>query len=146
MVKDAGGKPPRKKILSEELVMKINKFLGFAATAALVLAPIVTFSTSAQAYPTGQAMTVTASKYTAVAGSEINVQANRVFPGCSVTFTLRSSSYSAVASAQGATKLVSVKVPAQAGTYELKAATRANCKPGAAAETATASIVVTARR
>jgi DUF917 family protein len=139
------GNQPIEKILSEELDMKINKLLGFAAAAALVLAPIVAVSTSAQAYPTGQPMTVTANKYTAVAGSEIKVQANRVYPGCKVTFTLKSGSASATANAQGATKLVSMYVPDKAGTYELKAVAKANCKPRVVAETATASIVVTAK-
>ncbi|MEY4368008.1 MAG: hypothetical protein RLZ28_1423 [Actinomycetota bacterium] len=143
--KDWAGNQPVKDSLSEELEMKINKLLGFAAVASLALASTVALSTAAQAYPTGQPMTVTANKYTAVAGSDIKVQANRVYPGCKVTFTLKSGSASGTASNLGVTKPVTMYVPDKAGTYELKAVTKTNCKPGVVGETATASIVVTAK-
>ena len=123
--------------------MKINKFVGFAAAAALALTPIVAVTTAAQAYPAGQAMTVSSNKYATYAGAEIKVQANRVYPGCKVTFNFyRSGSASATASRQGVTKLTTMYVPSKPGTYTLTAKTKSSCYPPDGFETASATIVV----
>jgi hypothetical protein len=128
--------------------MKISKFIAFAAASTLALSGLVVVANSAQAYPTGQNMVVTSSKYAVKADSKIKVQASRVFPGCKVTFTFdarNSDSVTATAGRNGVTQAEELNVPEKAGTYQLIARTKSNCNPPTGVETATATIVVTGK-
>ncbi len=126
--------------------MRISRKLSLAAAAILLSSTMLSFASSAEAYPTGQNMTVSANKYIAVVSTVISVQASHVFPGCKVSFQFSPNiggARSATANRLGVTPAVQIVVPSRAGTYNLVAKTPSTCHRPYGVETATASIVVT---
>jgi polyisoprenoid-binding protein YceI len=111
------------------------------AAAALLSAP-----SSAQAYPAGQEMTVSASKYVVDSGSRIYVQAKHAFPGCRVYFKFTpkgGNTRNALANRSGSTSRLLIRTPSRPGTYDLVAKTKGHCKPGSPSqEVATTTIEV----
>ena len=125
--------------------MKRTKIAALLAAFGLVTG-VLGASTSAGAYPTGQGLTVTASKYrVTTAGSTINVQAKNVYAGCTVKFSFQNQAVSAVAAKanlSGVTPLVKIATPGKAGTFRLIAKTTSTCNPPTGVESASANIIV----
>lgn len=106
-----------------------------AAVAAVALVATVSIATPAQAYPAGNSMAVTLSTSTPMPKTKFTATATKVYPGCSVTFALKSrdlvTSYgtaTGTANGSGTTNAVTLTAPGTAGYYTVVATAASTCR------------------
>ena len=107
------------------------KFASVGAAIALAASTLLASAPAAQAYPAGQDLTVTSSKYNVLTpGTSVRVRTTNVYPGCSVYTAFRTTGGASriiAAGPSGATPIFSLATPSKPGIYQLMSKTTKDC-------------------
>jgi len=107
------------------------KFAAVGAAIALAASSLLASAPAAQAYPAGQDLTVTSSKYNVLTpGTSVRVQTTNVYPGCSVYTAFRTTNGAkriVTAGEDGSTAVISLATPSKPGIYQLMSKTTKDC-------------------